>query len=144
MIIYLCNSYIYVHREGGIEKFKGVFVNLLIETSADFSLRSVPQLTVVGPLNGSRDICGESNIDDLMNLSEKDLLSQLPPQPAALKRSKSAEMRDAELEANALNPPVWARQTSEEVAKRFSSMISWEDSDHPIALFTVYISFNIY
>ena len=47
----------------GLENFKEVFVKLLIETSKDFSLRSVRQLCVVGPLPGALYAAGGENGD---------------------------------------------------------------------------------
>ena len=120
----------------GLHTFKAVFTNLMVETSADFSLRSVPQLNMVGPAFGSSDISGEVSQAKTSVAAESDL-SFLPPKPPGLKRGTSSELRRAAEEAETIAPPVWARQTSEEIARRFANMTSWEESDHPIALFNM-------
>jgi hypothetical protein len=114
----------------GLENFKHVFVGLLIETSIDFSLRSVPQLDNIGPPAGSRSI-GEDILDDF-HLDEDlaDLL--IPP---TLQIQTSAELRRANQEVSTLNPPIMIRQSSEEMVRRFQKMLSWEESDHPLVLF---------
>jgi hypothetical protein len=114
----------------GLENFKHVFVGLLVETSIDFSLRSVPQLDVVGPLLDSR-VIGEETLQDL---PLDDELPDLPPAPV-FQLQTSSELRRATQELNALNPPGMVRQTSEEVVRRFQKMLSWEESEHPVVLF---------
>ena len=116
--------------------FKGIFTNLLVETAADFSSRSVPQFNIVGPMFGSSNICGEV-IQAKASLIAEDNLFVLPPQLTILKRTKSSELRRALEVADAIAQPVWARQTSEDIVRRFANMTSWEDSDHPIALFNM-------
>lgn len=112
----------------GLENFKHVFIDLLVETSIEFSLRSVPQLDKVGPPPGCTLIVDE-DIDDgkIMELSE------LPPAPL-LRLETSSELRRVQ-ELSLLDPPIIVRQSSEEVVRRFQKMISWEESDHPIVLF---------
>lgn len=115
----------------GLENFKSVFVRLLIETSTDFSLRSVPQIECVGPLGGSKSLSGE----DLNDMVVSDVVDDLPMPP--MLRGVSSELRRAEQEVTSLSPPVMVRQTSEELANRFRNMISWEESDHPIVVFNM-------
>jgi hypothetical protein len=52
--------------------------------------------------------------------------------PPELRRERSNELRRAEEEAIARDPPPLVRQSSEEMVNRFHGMKSWEDSDHPI------------
>jgi hypothetical protein len=116
----------------GLQNFKHVFVDLLLETSKDFSLRSVSQAASVGPMIGSLTVGGTIELDDIAILPVDDL--DLPPPPSLVMQT-SSELRRVTQEASVLSTPAMVRQTSEEVVQRFANMISWEESEHPIVAF---------
>lgn len=111
----------------GLESFKHVFADLLLATSKDFSLRSVPQVENVGPLPSA----GVDVNDITLGTVDDD---ELPPPPTLVAQT-SSQLRKASEEAAALTPPAMVRQTSEEVVRRFANMLSWEESEHPIVAF---------
>lgn len=124
----------------GLENFKEIFVALLIETSKDFSLRSVPQLSCVGPPPGSQYAIS-SDLENKRHKtpdSAKDLTeSTFPPAPPSIRREKSSQYSQAEHRATQMDPPISIRQSSEEVVARFRNMTSWQQSEHPIVAFKV-------
>lgn len=114
----------------GLSDFRCIFLKLLLETSKDFSLRSVSQCDIVGPIYKSKEeialieeSLGNLHINSDMELNGKHLL--IPPVSGPLTRSLS-------------------RQISEEMVARFDKMLSWEDSDHPIVAFKLsgYLGIN--
>jgi hypothetical protein len=120
----------------GLEHFKEIFIKLLIETSKDFSLRSVPQLHVVGPPSDSVSIVAEVAEAAAAASSAGGLdMDGIPLLPPTMRRERSAELRNAEMTADYVAPAVAVRQSSEEVVARFRNMISWEQSEHPIVAF---------
>ncbi len=130
----------------GLETFRTVFLSLLVETTKDFSLRSVPQLAVVGPSADAYDTAGcfdsitqatESFIISTLKegSADEDMLSMPPPPLIKLQRQTSSELRNALQRMESRAPPTLVRQTSEEMVARFQSMLSWEQSDHPIVTF---------
>jgi hypothetical protein len=128
----------------GLEKFRHVFLHLLVETSKDFSLRSVAQVPDIGPPPNAADATGgllqdapAVNISSLQTvlLDADENISAAPPPPRRLVRQTSSELRQATLAAEAEAPHRLVRQTSEEMVARFQTMISWEQSDHPIVSF---------
>ncbi|KNC55646.1 uncharacterized protein AMSG_01915 [Thecamonas trahens ATCC 50062] len=106
----------------GLERLKHVFMSLLIETSKDFSLRSVPQVEVIGynvptPVGGDAAVPGRIAFPDNDDAAPATSSSASPvgPPPA--------------------NPTSPTAADAERAAARFSRMTSWETSDHPLVLF---------
>jgi hypothetical protein len=94
----------------GLETLRDVFVGLLVETSKDFSLRSVPR--------AANSVVGGAAVN-------------MPPAAPRLQRSASSEIREREAE---LARPALVGALSEGIADRFAKMRSWEDTEHPIVL----------
>jgi hypothetical protein len=67
--------------------------------------------------------------------AEDGVEDDMPPAPTLVKQSSSTSLQEAVQQAEAAAPPALVRQTSAELARRFQTMISWEQSDHPIVVF---------
>ena len=131
----------------GMEHWRSIFLHLLIETSKDFSLRSVQQIAGVGPPADALDVSGslfkdiqvpvlnEIKEDNLVAGSSSSAAAGPPTNAPKLIRSNSSELRRANVMASAQAPPALVRMSSEEMVQRFQSMVSWEQSDHPIVIF---------
>jgi hypothetical protein len=126
----------------GLENFKHVFADLLIRTSADFSLPSVTdrsvQDEVAAPLQRQRS---RVTTDEMQRAGSGDGLVRAGsggsgPSRAgsggALTRGTSLELPDvAAVTVNPQNELTGeGRVASAGYVDRFSSMISWENSDH--------------
>ena len=112
--------------------FKHSFVKLLIATSKDFSMRSVAQ----GDQTRTEAL-EEEELDDIPLARQN---SGSGGSGGSLTRASSARSDEMQaMQAGALDggaaPLVrLRRQDSREGANRFKSMTSWENSDHPIAV----------
>lgn len=135
----------------GLENFKHVFLILLIATSCDFSVRSVPQVLIesggVGPSVQSAVLYDDTLVDNHppveveSELETPDLernvsngSSGLGP-PSLVRRTSSEQRRVGLTQAQQNTIPGMVRQTSEEIVNRFEHMLSWEQSEHPIVCF---------
>jgi energy-coupling factor transporter ATP-binding protein EcfA2 len=104
--------------------FKHSFVHLLIATSKDFSTRSVP------PGDQTRQVDGAADDDGggLLRTTSSGGTA------ARLATTGSKQVRDETLEQTESDEHLRALQNPAEAANRFESMISWENSDHPVAV----------
>jgi energy-coupling factor transporter ATP-binding protein EcfA2 len=109
----------------GLENLKDSFTSLLIETSRDFTLRSVPRDNQYG-------YKARKNIQVKRNDKAK---NQQPNARLTLQRIPSTELREAELSFPPVNSPLLLRELSDDLVDRMNSMRSWSDSTHPICLF---------
>lgn len=123
----------------GLENFKEVFLRLLVETSRDFALRSVPQAPCVGPERDAADIAdGKRATDGLPAEGAVDAGDDgdgPPDGPSLGRQSSSVSLQEAAHRAGVAAPPSLVRQNSAELARRFQAMLSWEQSDHPVVVF---------
>ena len=149
----LLSSDVLAHIDG-LQNFKHIFLTLLISTSCDFSVRSVPQVLLdaggVGPSVEAQVLYEDTENSTpnqgvgVMNLEElppppldrrgsNDSLSLGPP--PMVRRTSSEERRAAVAQGQQNAIPGMVRQTSEEIVNRFQHMLSWEQSEHPIVCF---------
>lgn len=109
---------------GGWPNFKHAFVRMMIETGKDFSLRSVVQVSVVGPPLPAAD-------DELDLLDDEDEIDDAP-----LRKRHSLAASAGEAQSVTMGAPMPPRrQTMLEMVQRFGGMRSWESSDHPVVVF---------
>jgi hypothetical protein len=86
----------------GLQNFKHVFLKLLISTSCDFSVRSVPQVGGVGPSSQVKVL-----YEDNENVDQKMDVEVLLPPPPLLDRHGSGDSISS-------GPPPMVRRTSSE------------------------------
>ena len=117
--------------------FKHSFMRLLIATTKDFATRSVPQGNQARLPDDD-----QPGADAGQELGARQ--SSAPRLPRTNSRESGSELADAAhaLAEGAIDggpPPAvpLTRQRSREDAHRFDSMIGWESTDHPIAVFNV-------
>ena len=114
--------------------FKHSFVKMLIATSKDFSTRSVPQG------DQTRAEVTEDGQEDDDDDDDAPLARQKSGSAGSLARASSARsdethaMQEGALDGGAAPLVRLRRQDSREGANRFQSMTSWENSDHPVAV----------
>lgn len=132
---------------GGWPEFKHAFVRMMVETGKDFTLRSVAQVSGVGPLpriealsvggsDGALASDGASSTSGLAaastSLSSNGGMDLSLGPPPLLRRHSSSSSIDEARRVSAGSP---APLRLLEMASRFENMRSWEDTDHPIVLF---------
>ena len=113
----------------GLQAFRHVFVNLLTETCKDFALRAVPVEVPLGAGGGGGGGAGGAGGG-----------GGGPPPPAPMLRTLSKQRSIGLMDEGLRVPSVpdnveLVRAHSDNVAERFQHMKTWEDTEHPIALF---------
>lgn len=140
---YIFNPYLLRDVLPDLQELKHVFVRLLIETSKDFSLRSVPQHDRVGPLDpddGTFDSKGEEKSGMLSREESGGRLSREGSGGGSLSMEREDSFtrfgwREAVRVASASLPPSNLTAMANELVSRFDKMGRWEESEHPVVLF---------
>ena len=118
--------------------FKHSFVRLLIATARDFASRSVPQVNQVRLLDAGTAGRALNRTPSGRPMVGRSMSGEDPSTEDYLGASEANHvMREGSLDGGPPPAQPLRPQDAREAANRFQSMISWENSDHPVAVWYV-------